>query len=466
MRGIKSTFIFALIVLAVGGLALYEYKKELKDEEQKFSQDHLYRDLSAERVQSFSYKSSDLNYELKKTEHWEVIKPVTDRADDSVVTSTLRNLFTQNVEVVDAGGAEVNWSQYGLDQPLGVFSFQLSDGPEHRLSVGRVRSYDQGFYLKKENEPHLYVAGRALESLINKAVNEYRSRSIIFPEGDVAQLRIRSRLPNRSVDLTLGKAGESWLYTKDKAIKIDNTSVRDFISALRSFKGDAILEDGRAPVILKKHGLSRPSLTIEAVFSQAKEEVKKNESGSAEMKTVELNFGFTDAPQAALMASLNKPLYAVSKTRAEDLAKDLLHFRNKNYLFKYDQNLAQSFKIRKSGQKTAQEFKMTGGLWGDASGAIQGVNQAEVQALLGGLTQLAAIDFVNAKADEKSLENEVTVFDGKGETVFSLVFGKPKKTDKNGEVYTVKTNLAKEWVHVSRSSIDNLVNKEFVKKAQ
>src|SRR5690606_11360287 len=126
----------------------------LSEEESKTVEGQLLGDLNADEVTEFTMKNDQGGYSLKKENSvWKITAPLVDDANGDAVLTQIRNVAVQKAELVDLSnedGAQgaIEWDKYGLTQPLAEITIRDGKG-ETRLTVGRERTYDQGFYVRK-----------------------------------------------------------------------------------------------------------------------------------------------------------------------------------------------------------------------------------------------------------------------------------------------------------------------------
>lgn len=320
MKGFRGTAVFAVIVCAVVGFAVLEFKKSQVEESEKATKDHIFKDLRVEDVKEISYKSDTDNYTLRKEgEKWQVILPVIDDGDESAVQAALRELLSKNIEALDTEGQALDPEKYGFSRPAGEFIFTLANGAAHKVSLGSVRTYDQGFYIRKDEDPVIYVSDSSWSELTRKKADDFRSKKIKFTEGELQRLKLISKWSKKPVQLEFVKKDAAWEVVKDPKVKLKPTAGPDLFNALKRLKADGILANAKTAADLQKQKLLQPTVSFILTLSGS-------DGKNADFK---VDFSMPSEGEAAMIASSNSAIYRLPRTQVEDLVKNLDDLREK-----------------------------------------------------------------------------------------------------------------------------------------
>src|SRR5438874_7310060 len=137
MRGLRTTIVLLVVLIAVGGYAYYISKKPAEDTSSK--QEKVFGSVQADKIDEIRVKSAggDTTTLRKESGTWNVVDPVKAPADQSELsglTSALAGLTV--VRVIDENPADLK--DYGLAAPRIEIAFK-TDGEKtlaRRLVVG------------------------------------------------------------------------------------------------------------------------------------------------------------------------------------------------------------------------------------------------------------------------------------------------------------------------------------------
>ena len=449
MSKFRGTFIFLALVVVVAGLALHEYKKS-EDENGTPDQERLYKDLNIDGVATFSFNSPEQSFNLKlEKDEWRLTAPVEDVADEDTVRSALRDLFNQNVETVESNGA-VDWSKYGLDTPAAEFHFELASGGSHKVVVGKIRTYDQGFYLRRDDGSQLLVAGKDWENNQKNTYRAFITKRLRLPKADLLSARFVSHKKGKSWDNEFLLKNGNWVYAKDETLRLEQSAVLSATTGFKFLKAADILSDTKTPADLSKSGLNHPDLTVTLTY--------------ADKSTAQMDLKYPDQGDAAFVASTNQAIYKVGRSQVDKFFKSLDELRDKEFPFRFGDEKLDQVEISKDNGKSLQKFAKNDSIWELEGKPKAQVLQSDVDDLISGLKKIKASRFLPRKGSAPSLEHFVTLYGPGSKEIFRLNFGRVFKDDSKREMYTVQTNLFQDFVAVDRASIDNLINKAFEAK--
>jgi len=451
MKNFSGTAFFAVVVIAIGGFAFYEYQKSEKEKEEKTTEQNLLRGLVAENVTEFNFTSDKQTYTLKKeNDVWLMLSPVADTADEEVLLTHIRNVASINVEPMDIDNA-AGLTQYGLDSPLATISMTVSTAKEPiTLRFGRVRTYDDGYYIKKNEDANLYVGADSLSMYIDKSPQDFRSKKIQFPPGEILDFKIQSQNTKKSGQYSFAKQNGDWESLEKKKTRLAANVINNYVNDLIELKADAVAGEDQSKAELSRLGLIKPELKIAL-------NIKPNDGPAA---TVEVKFSSPKNTIVYLAASENKPIYQITQARYEEFLKTLDDFRDKSFPFAFNHADATSFKIKNDLYKDELILNKSADKWVDAKVAEKIIKQDEVTSALGGLASLTAEEFLPTTT-RAQFKNSYVFINAAGQEYFQIYFGKTQKTKGGTEAYLTKTSLSEELMLVDKAKVDEILNKAF-----
>jgi hypothetical protein len=453
MKGFRGTLIFAVLVLAVGGYAYWEYQKSQKEEEEKVTRDHVLREVNVDSVTEIHFKSPTINYDLKKENGvWRMVAPVADAADADAVLGQIRNIATQTVEEMDTGSETINWQQYGLTTPAGEFILKTDKGEEYRLQLGQNRTYDNGFYIKKNDLSRLIVGGSGWESYLNKTANDFRSKKLVVPDGDLQTIIYKSTDKNKRGEMTLKKSDTGWQFPEQPKWRVSSNDVESWLDLLRNLTGDSLVAEKEASLKnLSQFGLDKPSLKValKVLGADKKEQI------------LNIAIGVTKNDEAFFLADQNIGIYKITKARYEELLKTQNDLRDRQYPFQFNTDTAEKLSVLSAAGQPIHTYVKKDGNWTNLSSPNIVVKQEELKSVLQGLKDLKADEFLPKSAITVKGQTYL-VQDAAGAELLRLQYGATRKATAGHEAYVVKTNLSDggELMLVSKATLDALINKK------
>ncbi|MCB0387095.1 MAG: DUF4340 domain-containing protein, partial [Bdellovibrionales bacterium] len=146
MKSFRSTLIFALVVAAVVGYAVYEMKRGETKSVTEAKADRLFA-WDEKDVQEISLRHDDGQLTIvREGDNWRLKEPVADRVDDFMVTSFLSSLLSQVAKVVEEDNQ--NWADYGLENSTTKVEMLGPGGERRSIEVSREKAYDDSYFIR------------------------------------------------------------------------------------------------------------------------------------------------------------------------------------------------------------------------------------------------------------------------------------------------------------------------------
>ncbi|HSN96819.1 MAG TPA: DUF4340 domain-containing protein [Candidatus Nanopelagicales bacterium] len=272
----------ALAILALLGLGLFFSQKKQKDEVAQHSVSAATADLpkigvpkdDIEKVTKLEIKNADKSDVIleKKGDTWEVVKPVSAKANAANVRSLLDNLKELKLkETIDRGAG--TYEQYELTDPKAVHVVAWKGG-EKAMDLYFGKSGSRGQMVRVAGQDGVFVAGGYSSYLYTREAKNWRETSIIkFEDANAIQVEIE----NKNGKFSFSKNEDKWSGTfapRDKKGKLEKplkkwekfeeAKVKDMLRAFKNLnaedfgdeKSDAGLDDavengGVVRVVLK-----------------------------------------------------------------------------------------------------------------------------------------------------------------------------------------------------------------------
>src|SRR5438552_5851599 len=156
----------------------------------------------------------------KKSDHWDILKPLRARADDEKVGDLIAQITTSRIEqfVAEDRG---DLRPYGLAEPRGSITLFAADdksagptdssrgGQGQMLQIGGVseKAKDQ-VYVRFTARNAVYTLPKKIEEVLNTRPNDLRDRHLVrFDENQLDRITIDAPGKGKTV---LARKGEAW----------------------------------------------------------------------------------------------------------------------------------------------------------------------------------------------------------------------------------------------------------------
>jgi hypothetical protein len=311
--------ILVLLVL-VAALGTYLWVYELPKAQREGKKEKLLG-VDKDAVTTIALAYPDREIELHKTDKtWRLVKPIDAPADETVVKGLLSTLTDAEVQrTLDDMPQDL--SPFGLDKPTVTARLTLADGSQPPpVSVGKNTAIGGKTYVRKGDQPKLYLTSSSIGFGLNKQVKDLRDKQLIaFQDDDVTRVEIR---PQGAEQVTLvRKDKDAWIVDPGDH-PADPTEVRSYLSSLRATRATDFPDD--APADLGKYGLGDPRLVVT---------VATGKDGTATQSLL-LGGETTQGSQKQIYAKRgDQPtVYALGEWSFRTLSKSAGQFRDKTVL--------------------------------------------------------------------------------------------------------------------------------------
>lgn len=256
--------VLAVLVAALGAyLWIYEVPKAQREgKKEKLVA------VDKDAVTGITLTYPDREIELHKDDGtWRLVRPVQATADDATVKALLGTITDAEVQrTLDQ--APTDLAPFGLDKPTVVAKLTVKDGSQPpTVAVGKNTAIGGKTYVRKGDEPKLYLTTSSIGFGLNKQVKDLRDKQILtFKDDDVTRVDIREQagqtvaLVRAAKDAKDAAATSSGWTVSPGDHPADSTEVRSYLSSLRSTRAIDFPDD--APADLGKYGLADARLAV------------------------------------------------------------------------------------------------------------------------------------------------------------------------------------------------------------
>jgi Domain of unknown function (DUF4340) len=414
MRGLKSTI--ALIVV-LAGLGAYIYFVTWKQPEGGADtgkkQEKVFAGLDSSKIEELTVTSAagDATTVKKDAGGWQVVKPLTTKADEGEVGNLTSALTSAEiVRVIDENPTNLN--EYGLGNPRIEVDFKAAGDKDYRkLLVGEKTATGSDLYAKRNDDKKVFLIQAMQETSLNRTTFDLRDKGLLkFDREKVDGIDVNAG----GKTIAIAKEGGDWKLTKPVQTKADFGSVEGLVGRLQSAQMKSIVADEASPADLKKYGLDRPEATVNLAIGSSRATL--------------LIGGKGDKDNTVYARDASKPsVVTVEQSLLDDLKKDADNYRRKD-LFEFRPFNATHIELTRNGQTIVLD-RVKGqndkpDTWKRVSPNPGDVDKDKMDGLLSKLSNMRASSFVESTAktgvDKPALVAAVTFDEGKKEEKVSF----------------------------------------------
>lgn len=410
MRGLRSTI---ALVVVLAGLAAYIYFVTLKTPEGDTAKktDKVFTGLQADKIEELRITSAggDATTAKKDNGAWQVLQPVTAKADESEISGITSALASIDVvRVIDENPTNLN--EYGLSNPRIQVDFKAAGDKEYRkLLIGEKSPTGADLFAKRNDEKKVFLIPAFQETTFNKDTFALRDKSVLkFDREKVDGVEVAAA----GKSLVMAKDGPEWKIKKPVETRADYGSVEGLVGRLQTIQMKSIASDQASPADLKKYGLEKPEATVNIAAGSTRATLLVG--GKATDTTVYAR----DASKPAVVTVESALMDDLKKSADDYRRKDLFEFRayNANRVELKRGNDVVVFERVKGQGDNAQDK------WRRVSPNPADADRDKVDALLAKIANMRATSFVDGKGGlSPALEVHVKFDDNKKEERVTFV---------------------------------------------
>src|SRR6185295_6924067 len=321
MRGLKSTI--ALIVV-LAGLGAYIYFVTWKQPEGGADtgkkQEKVFAGLDSGKIEEVKVTSAagDATTVKKDAGGWQVVQPLTTKADDGEVGNVTSALAAAEIiRVIDEN--PTNLTEYGLGNPRIEVDFKAAGDKDYRkLMVGEKTPTGSDIYARRNDEKKVFLISAMQETSLNRTTFDLRDKGLLkFDREKVDGIDVSAG----GKTIAIAKDGGDWKITKPVQTKADFGSVEGLVGRLQSAQMKSIVADEASPADLKKYGLDKPEATVNLAIGSSRATL--------------LVGGKADKDNTVYAREASKPgVVTIEQSLLDDLKKDADTYRRKD-LFEF-----------------------------------------------------------------------------------------------------------------------------------
>lgn len=357
-------------------------------------------DLTTAQVTRALLKTAAGEMELeKKTDHWEIVKPLRARGDDQKIGDLIAQVTTARIEqfVAEDRG---DLHPYGLAEPRGAITlFSADDKSAGRtdsssgeqgqmLQIGGVSEKEKDqVYVRFAARNAVYTLPKKIEEILGVKPSDLRDRHVVRLDRDILdRITIDAAGKGKTV---LARKDETWTIASRNNQPANAAEVKRLLDRLQNEQVTKFVEDVASD--LPKYGLDQHQLQL-TFSSFASENTAETTAGEHPFTTIA--FGKTDGDNVYARLGDEPFIVAVRRAFLDSIFTDPLQWQELA-IFQFKPEEVQAVTV-----VTDREYALVRNAnkeWTWAKGS-EPINQVNVQSLLNTLTVLRAVRWTGATA--------------------------------------------------------------------
>lgn len=362
-------------------LAAQSVRNDIAKKPEEF-RDKKLTDLTTAQVTRALLKTAAGEMELeKKTDHWEIVKPLRARGDDQKIADLLAQITTARIEqfVAEDRG---DLHPYGLAEPRGSITlFSANDKQGQMLQIGGVpeKAKDQ-VYVRFTARNAVYTLPKKIEEILGLKPSDLRDRHLVRLDTDILdRITIDAAGKGKTV---LARKEESWTIASRNNQPANSGEVKRLLDLLQNEQVTKFVEDVASD--LPKYGLDKPQLQL--IFSSfASENTAETTAGEHPFATIA--FGKADGDNIYARLGDEPFIVAVRRAFLDNIFTDPLQWQELA-IFRFKPE--EVHKLTVVTDRESALLRNANKEWTWVKGN-EPINQVNVQSLLNTLTVLRAV---------------------------------------------------------------------------
>lgn len=455
MKGFRTTYVLAAVVLVLAGYTFFEYR-HAADDLQKSEGERPAFSLKREDIDEIQIAAGGQTTDLHKVDgKWLLTKPVEDLADTPAVEGYLYQVVAQKLKTFQSPeeAKSPDWKQYGLEPPRATVEVGAK-GKKESLAVSTKTAFDGNLFVRQGNE--LLLADAGVTQIADRQASSLRSRRIWRDEGATIE-RASVESDGGKERFSLIKEKDAWKMEPAPTFSVDGEKVSAWIERVQELMPDEFVKEGVDEKDKAEYLLKKSSLVVKLTYK-----TKDGKDGSWT-----LTVGQDKAGDFFLHTNQRPTLYKVKKAGVEKLAVTPSYFRDGKTPFQFPLEQARELKIRTD--KLFRTFRKGDAGWtlAEAEKDLE-LDQDKLVRLIQDIRGLEAQEFLDRSRAPKSKPQIEILGDG-GKVLLAVKWGEEYKAknpwNSGTSLRYVETNVGGHNVlGVPKDKLDRLVDSTIVRK--
>ena len=234
----KTTLILLAICAAAALFYFVVERPRHEREVERAAREGRFADVSPGDVYRVTITRPDVTIAVEREEdHWKLLSPVVDRADDAAVNTLLETACGARAEE-EFDADESPLSEFGLDAPSAVVRLTAKNGEDLLdLRIGEFSLTKSHCYATARGGGRVFLLPAGVRRYALRPLFDYRYKRIFdVPVADVFRLEIATK--TRSMVWATDKTGEWFTVQSGDTIHGDTTSLENVVRKLRGLRAN------------------------------------------------------------------------------------------------------------------------------------------------------------------------------------------------------------------------------------
>ncbi|MGH7905720.1 MAG: DUF4340 domain-containing protein, partial [Candidatus Binataceae bacterium] len=250
---LRNTIIVIVLLILIGGYALFAGLGGKTIATPKLLN---FKAADATKI-DLKYPESEVVVQRDKDHGWELVKPISAKADKNAVKSLAQSLADCDISST-LEEKPANLAPFGLAKPRAIVSVTTKNGTLPAIDVGSKTPVGYSAYVKMANKPAVLMVAASFPPSVIKTANDLRDHTLwSFKVDDVDRVKLAQagQPPTEIV-----RSGGKWKITAPADYPADPTAVQTLLTSLNGLRAANFITDHASD--LSKYGLNQPSYAV------------------------------------------------------------------------------------------------------------------------------------------------------------------------------------------------------------
>lgn len=444
----NGSLIFLSVFVLISLVTAYQYfqAKSIKTEEAKQSQ--LIK-LEKDQINEIAFSSPSEIFRLKRSQDgWALTEPFADLADSEHMENFISTALQEKSLSVAKEGADIDWSLFGLKDPVASYQFIDQSGKAVQLFISGTKNFEGNPYLRRDADNQVLVGGLVWTNFSSKKVMDFRNKKIFqASRADVEEVQFFQQ-GKKKIHLEL--IDGQWSFKDHKNWVLDQNEVRSLLTSLSEWK----------------------AIQISPLSPLEKQNLKKNApqfSLKLKVKGKDWLLGINQSPTKLVFGALPHSdwSYQLEKDFFETLQGSTdQDYRDHKEPFSFDKKTVNKMLLVSPLKKVSLVKAATN--WEFEPKSELAVVQDKADELVERVRSFEVAEYLENEESKLKLKSfkpthHVDLFNSQNELIFSISWSDKKDSNlKSKNYYLAKTSRSNEVFYVESSSLDLLSSSQLV----
>jgi len=344
----RSTLIAAMLALGLGAfLYFYEIRGgKRREEAEEFAKKLFhFEEADVQKITLVRNDTTRIVLEKGKDGLWHIAEPIETDADQDAVGRLMDTMKDASCERVVADSAS-DLGKFGLEHPKVKVALTLKDTTTDTLCVGDFSPTGSYVFAMWAGKPQVFLSKRYVRTRLDQGPFDLRERRVLpFPKEEAKKIVLKYD----GKKFVLTGSGDEWEIEEPGKFRADASTVRSFLSRLRTERARKFVLEHPSEEDLRKYGIDEPSLEVTVWLGEEKAQ-----------KT--LRVGKLEDWRYYAKDMSREPIFMVDSSFVAYLRKDLMNLRDK-HVVRFDRDKVDRIELAYGDSVVVCEKDTSSGDW-------------------------------------------------------------------------------------------------------